>query len=188
MKALPSSLLFHRDCSANIRRDRSVAQRRALEDMDGEPRKQAEQARVRDYMTPEVEALEASQSLLEAVLLLRKSGFRHIPVLEQGRLAGVITERDVWRFSPTMLIPLSQNDYNRVFEETTIGKVMTREPQTVAPDAPLRQAVDLMFRNRLGCLPVMEADRLVGIITVRDMLRALNDLVAPNRSPADASD
>src|SRR3990172_12699567 len=155
-----------------------MTRRRVPTLMSGELRKQAERARVRDYMTLQVEALEANQSLLDAVLLLRKSGFRHIPVLDQGRLAGVITERDLWRFSPTMLIPLSQKDYNRVFEETTIGKVMTREPQTIAPDAPLRQAVDLMFKNRLGCLPVMEADQLVGIITVRDMLRALNDLIA----------
>ncbi|MBI2820426.1 MAG: CBS domain-containing protein [Acidobacteria bacterium] len=139
-------------------------------------------------MTLQVEALEANQSLLDAVLLLRKSGFRHIPVLDQGRLAGVITERDLWRFSPTMLIPLSQKDYNRVFEETTIGKVMTREPQTIAPDAPLTAAVDLMFQNRLGCLPVMEADQLVGIITVRDMLRALNDLIAPTSSLPNAPD
>ena len=156
--------------------------------MDGESRMQAEQARVRDYMTTPVEAMEASQSLLDAVLLLRKSGFRHTPVLDQGRLAGVITERDLWRFSPTMLIPLTQKDYNRVFEETTIGKVMTREPQTVSPDAPLSEAVDLMFTNRLGCLPVMEAEKLVGIITVRDMLRALNDLVKPNPPQPDGTD
>jgi acetoin utilization protein AcuB len=139
-------------------------------------------------MTESVETIDASQSLLDAVLLLRKSGFRHIPVLEQGRLTGVITERDVWRFSPTMLIPLSQQDYNRVFEETVIGKVMTRDPQTVAPDAPLSEAVERMFQNRLGCLPVMEAGRLVGIITVRDMLRALNDLIASGTSREGASD
>jgi acetoin utilization protein AcuB len=156
--------------------------------MSGASRKQAEQTQVRQYMTPQPESLDASQSLLEAVLLLRKSGFRHIPVMEGGCLAGVISERDLWRFSPTMLIPLSQKDYNRVFEETAIGKVMTREPHTIAPEAPLTEAVDLMFQNRLGCLPVMEADRLVGIITVRDMLRALNDLIAPNQSSLKSSE
>jgi CBS domain-containing protein len=146
--------------------------------MGGEPKKLAKATLVGDYMTSQVQALEAGQSLLDAVLLLRKSGFRHIPVMDQGRLSGVITDRDIWRFSPTMLIPLSQKDYNRVFEDTTVGKVMTREPQTVAPDAPLTEAVELMLKNRLGCLPVMEANHLVGIITVRDMLRALNDLIA----------
>jgi len=155
---------------------------------ESQSRRRADQALVRDYMTPQPEALEASQNLLDAVLLLRKSGFRHIPVLDQGQLAGVISERDLWRFSPTMLIPLSQQDYNRVFEETSIGKVMTRDPQTIAPDAPLSQAVNLLIQNRLGCLPVMENDVLVGIITVRDMLRALYDFVAPVPPPTEASD
>jgi CBS domain-containing protein len=134
---------------------------------------------VRDYMTPSPETLDASQSLLEAVLLLRKSGFRHIPILEQGQLAGIFTERDLWRFTPSLLLPTSQQDYNRVFEETPLAKVMTRNPQTIAPDAPLAQAVDLITQNRHGCLPVMEADQLVGILTVRDLLRALYDLIAP---------
>jgi len=155
---------------------------------DPQGRRRADQALVRDYMTPQPEALETSQKLLDAVLLLRKSGFRHIPVLDQGQLAGVISERDLWRFSPTMLIPLSQQDYNRVFEETSIGKVMTRDPQTIAPDAPLSQAVNLLIQNRLGCLPVMENDVLVGIITVRDMLRALYDFVAPVPPPTETSD
>ena len=134
---------------------------------------------VRDYMTPQPETLEATQSLLEAVLLLRRTGFRHIPILEQGRLAGVLTDRDISRFSPSMLLPLSQQDYNRVFEETPIGKVMTRNPLSVAPDMPLTKAVHLLKENGLGCLLVVESDQLLGIITVRDMLRVLYDLLAP---------
>ena len=140
-------------------------------------------ALVRDYMTPNPETLEASNTLLEAVLLLRGSGFRHIPILEQGRLAGMLTERDVWRFSPTMLLPLSQQEYNRVFEDTMVGKLMKREPMRIAPDAPLAEAVDALFQNRLGCLPVMDGEQLVGIITVRDMLRALHDELGPASAP-----
>ncbi|HWP85762.1 MAG TPA: CBS domain-containing protein [Terriglobia bacterium] len=136
-------------------------------------------AQVRDYMSSPVEVLEAGQSMLEAVLTLRKFGFRHIPILENGRLAGVISERDLWRFSPTTLLPLSERDYSRVFEETTIGRVMTRNPQTIGPEAPLAEAVSIMFQKKLGCLPVVEGGELVGILTVRDMLRALNDLIAP---------
>jgi len=130
-------------------------------------------------MTPQPETLEATQSLLEAVLLLRRTGFRHIPILEQGRLAGVLTDRDISRFSPSMLLPLSQQDYNRVFEETPIGKVMTRNPLSIAPDMPLTKAVHLLKENGLGCLLVVESDQLLGIITVRDMLRVLYDLLAP---------
>jgi len=150
--------------------------------------KDVSQLRVRDYMTANPETLESSQSLLEAVLLLRKAGFRHIPILEQGRLAGVFTERDMWRFSPSLLLPTSQQDYNAVFEETRLEKVMSRHPETITPDAPLTQALDLITQNRHGCLPVMEADQLVGIITIRDMLRALYDLLAPIPSSTEASE
>ena len=155
---------------------------------ESQRRRRADQALVQDYMTAQPESLNADESLLDAVLLLRKSGFRHIPILEQGRLAGVLTERDIYRFSPTMLLPVPVKEYNRLFEETPVGKVMTRDPQTVAPDAPLSHAVDLLIQTRLGCLPVMENDVLVGIITVRDMLRALYDFVAPVPPPAETSD
>jgi len=145
-------------------------------------------ALVQDYMTSQAESLETSQSLLEAVLLLRKSGFRHIPILEQGRLAGVLSERDIYRFSPTMLLPLPVKEYNQLFEETRIGTVMTPNPQSIAPDAPLSHAVEIMVQSRLGCLPVMDAGQLVGIITVRDMLRALYDFVAPIPPPAESGE
>jgi CBS domain-containing protein len=146
---------------------------------ESKPQKEIGRVLVRDYMTPNPVTLESSQSLLEAVLLLRKAGFRHIPILEQGRLAGIFTERDMWRFSPSLLLPTSQQDYNAVFEETLLEKVMSRNPQTIAPDAPLTQALDQITQNRHGCLPVMETDQLVGIITIRDMLRVLYDLLAP---------
>ena len=147
-----------------------------------------ESAKVRDYMTANPETLESTQSLLEAVLLLRKSGFRHIPILEQGKLAGVFTERDLWRFSPSLLLPTSQQDYNAVFEETPLEKVMSRNPQTIGPDASLTQALDLLMHNRHGCLPVMVSDRIVGIITIRDMLRALYDLLAPIPPPTEPAE
>lgn len=148
--------------------------------MEGsEQRPRSEAAQVRDYMTSSPQALEISATLLDAVLLIRKSGFRHIPILEHGQLVGILTERDLWRYTPTMLAPPSPQEYNRLFEETTVGKVMTREPRTIAPQAPLADAVELLFRNGLGCLPVIEDNQLVGIITVRDMLRALHDLLGP---------
>src|SRR6187431_3247916 len=124
-----------------------------MADLQG--RRVADKALVQDYMTTPVESLETDQSLLDAVLLLRKAGFRHIPILEQGRLAGVLSERDIYRFSPTMLLPLPVKEYNELFEETKISKIMTRDPQSIAPDDPLAHAVEIMVQSRLGCLPVI---------------------------------
>jgi len=144
------------------------------------------QFRVRDYMTPEPKTLEITHTLLDAVLMLRRGNLRHIPVLEGGRLVGVLTDRDVARFAPSLLLPLEPQEYNRVFENTTLDKVMTRNPVSTIPDAPLADAIDLLYRNRLGCLPVLKNGQLVGIITTADMLRALYDLVGSPPSEPDA--
>jgi len=147
-------------------------------------------SRVRDYMTPEPQSLGARQTLLDAVLMIRMAPLRHIPILEDGRLVGVLSDRDVHRLAPSLLIPLSPQEYNRVFADTPLEKVMTRNPLTIHPDAPLADAVNLLVTERLGCLPVLDEGKLVGIITVSDMLRALYDLVSltasssPSSSPA----
>src|SRR3990167_4975561 len=150
---------------------------------ESETRWQAVSFQVRDYMTADPQTLDVQGTLLDAVLLLRRAELRHIPITENGRLAGILTDRDVNRYAPSILTPLSPQEYNRVFEETSIAKVMTRNPMSISPDVPLADAVDMLFRNRLGCLPVLEEDRLVGIITVSDMLRALNDLIGGSPSP-----
>ncbi|OFW10901.1 MAG: hypothetical protein A3G20_07065 [Acidobacteria bacterium RIFCSPLOWO2_12_FULL_59_11] len=155
---------------------------------EAEARKQPELCFVRDYMTSHPETLDVNNTLLDAVLLLRRTSMRHIPILEDNRLVGILTDRDVARFAPSMFLPLSPQEYNRVFEETIIDKVMTRDPLSTNPDAPLGEAVHLLHQNRLGCLPVIEEGRLVGIITTTDLLRALNDLIgysANSSSPAE---
>ena len=142
-----------------------------------------DRVQVRQYMTAEPQTLEITQSLLDAVLLLRRSHLRHIPIVENGHLLGILTDRDVARSAPSRLTPLPEEEYNRVFEGTQVGKVMTKEPFSTTPDSPLGEAVVLIYTRRLGCLPVLEEGKLVGIITVTDMLRALHDLIAVMAAP-----
>ena len=134
-------------------------------------------SQVRDYMTSDPQTLDKRSTLLNAVLLLRRSELRHIPILDHDRLVGVLSDRDVARWAPSLLTSLTPQEYNRVFEETPLGKVMTRNPIGVTPDAPLAEAANLTYKHRLGCFSVLEAGRLIGIITVTDMLRALYDLI-----------
>ncbi len=139
-------------------------------------------SRVRDYMTSEPQCLGVRQTLLDAVLMIRMAPLRHIPILEDGRLVGILSDRDVHRLAPSLLIPLSPQEYNRVFADTPLEKVMIRNPLTIHPDAPLADAVNLLVTERLGCLPVLDEGKLVGIITVSDMLKALYDLVSLSSS------
>ena len=139
--------------------------------------KQVSRAHVRDYMTPNPQTLDVQSTLLDAVLMMRRSELRHIPILESGQVVGILSDRDVARFAPSILVTLTAQDYNRVFEETPVAKVMSRKLVNTTPDTPLSEAVHVIYSQKLGCLPVLERDQLVGIITVTDMLRALHELI-----------
>jgi acetoin utilization protein AcuB len=132
---------------------------------------------VRDYMISPVTAVPDSTSLLDAVLLMRRSGFRHLPVVDGERIVGIITDRDLNRLAPSMLGKPSAQEYNELFENTPLSKVMIRNPITVTPDTRVLDAVAILHHKKLGCLPVVENGRLVGIITVTDMLGLLLHLL-----------
>ena len=140
----------------------------------------AKQLLVRDYMTPHLYTLAPDARLLDAVLMIRSQNIRHVPVVSDGKLVGLLTERDVNRFAPSILRS-SQEEYNEVFEQTLLRTVMTKNLTTVTPDTPLAEAVTLMLQNKLGCLPVVDAadkDSLVGILAITDVLRFASDALA----------
>lgn len=128
---------------------------------------------VKDFMTSEVTALQDTDTLLDAAMVFVRSSFRHIPVLRDNRLVGIITERDVKQFAPSLLSGTSADEYNQVMETTPISRVMTREPMTLRPDQPMFEAATLLHSKRFGCLPVVDKDELVGIITTTDLVGLL---------------
>ena len=134
--------------------------------------------RVADYMVSEVTTLPTDARLLDAALLIRRTGRRHIPIVDDdSRPVGIISDRDVARMAPSMLGHVSQEEYNEIFESTPISRAMTKDPITVTPDTPVHQAVELLHTKKIGALLVVEEGRLVGILTVTDMLGLLYDLV-----------
>jgi acetoin utilization protein AcuB len=138
---------------------------------------------VRDFMIAPVTRLSREARLLDAVLLLRSTGFRHLPIVDGERLVGILTDRDVYRCSPSLLGTITAEEYNAVFEQTPIDRVMTRDPITVTPTTPLRDAAAILYERKLGCVPVVEDGRLIGIITVTDMLGVLRRLLAGATAP-----
>jgi CBS domain-containing protein len=144
----------------------------------------AQELTVRDVMMAPANTLPHDSSLLMAVIAMRRDGIRHLPVVDGQKLVGVLSERDVLRCAPSMLAPINQDEYNSLFENTPVTKVMHREPLTVSPDMPLRDALALMMENKLGCLPVVEAGGVVGILTRSDMLNLLQRLLPSGEQAA----
>lgn len=134
---------------------------------------------VGELMTRSVTTLDHDAKLLDAALLMRSSGYRHLPIVQEGQLVGMLSDRDVQRASPSIFSDISPDEYNRIFEVTPVSKVMAREPVTVTPETPLKEAVRIIHEHKFGALPVVAEDkRLVGIISITDMLGVLNSLLS----------
>jgi acetoin utilization protein AcuB len=133
---------------------------------------------VRDVMSQPVVTVEPTTLLLDAALAIRSSSIRHLPVMEEGRLVGLISDRDIQRCAPSRLIPISEDEYNDVFACTNVGRIMTRDPISVAPDTAVLSAIGLMQQSRFGCLPVVDGYALVGILTRSDLVDTLQRLLS----------
>ena len=139
---------------------------------------------VSDYMTIDVTTLNDDARLLDAALLIRRTGKRHLPILsaQDGKVVGIISDRDVSRLSPSVLSEQTQEDYNKIFENTPITIAMTKTPITISPWAPVSEAVQLLYSKKIGGLLVVENGELKGILTVSDMLGLLNELLADGKT------
>jgi acetoin utilization protein AcuB len=133
---------------------------------------------IRDVMSTPVVTIEPGTALVEAALLMRSKSIRHLPVVEDGNLTGLLSDRDVQRCSPSRLLPVSEETYSLVFADTTVEKVMTRLPLTVTSSDSLVDALSLMQESKCGCLPVVDDGALVGILTRGDLLEILNRLLS----------
>jgi len=127
---------------------------------------------VGELMTREVVAVKETQNLGKADELLKLHRIRHLPVVRQGKLVGLITHRDLLRAAAT-------HAADPAAQPLWAADIMTRDVTTVTPDAPLRKAVDLMLNHKFGCLPVVDADgALLGILTEADLVRYARQLIA----------
>jgi acetoin utilization protein AcuB len=121
---------------------------------------------VRDIMTSPAVAIPAHTTLQDAYRTMREKGIRHLPVLEGNDLVGVITDRDL-RLATSSLAP------SPFPPGSPVSTVMSRAPLTADPGDPVEDAARIMREKKIGCLPVLDDGRLMGIITGLDLLDAL---------------
>ena len=131
---------------------------------------------VHSRMTHDVITAAPGHTLAQALELTRTHRIRHLPVLDDGRVVGIVSAHDL-RFAHPPIWLEDADSMRRALHEHTVAEVMTRDVVTISPLAPVEEAARVLCTRAFGCLPVVEAERLVGIITESDILKAIAELM-----------
>jgi len=129
---------------------------------------------VQDWMTRNLVTLSPEASVAEALTLCRERRIRHIPILEERRLVGIVSDRDLRDASPALGDP----ERASALQKIQVGDVMTREVITADLQDPIENAAQVMYEHKINALPVVDegssvAEELLGIVTSSDVMRAL---------------
>jgi acetoin utilization protein AcuB len=113
-----------------------------------------------------------SVSVSEAQALMQQRRIRHLPVLEGERLVGMVSDRDIRSVLPSPATSLSKWELHYLLAQLPVADIMTCFVVAVTPACPVTEAVGRMLRHKIGALPIVDARRVVGILTRTDVLRA----------------
>ena len=127
-------------------------------------------------MTRDVLQVTEDTRLPQLAALMRDHHIRHLPVVREGRLVGLVTSHDLERVSPSPITTLSVGEANYLLGKLTAARVMRTRIVTCAPDTLVEEAARLLRQEKIGCLPVVDNDRLVGILTHEDLLDFFLDI------------
>ena len=134
--------------------------------------------RVKEWMTQPVTTIGAHASVRQAAELMKTQQIRHLPVVENdGRLIGIVTDRDLRQVVFDPAIQERLDDVVDALGAMTVREIMTWAVITVRPESGIRQAARLMREQKVGALPVVEAGRVVGMLTEHDLLGAVEALI-----------
>ncbi|MEG1503750.1 MAG: CBS and ACT domain-containing protein [Enterococcus sp.] len=127
---------------------------------------------VKDFMTAELVTVPSDTKIFDAIDLMKKYDIHRLPVVDKDQLVGLITEGIIQEALPSKATSLSVHEVNYLLNKTVVADVMIKDVKTVEPDAELEDAIYLMRHNKINVLPVLEGERLVGIITNNDIFDA----------------
>lgn len=128
---------------------------------------------VREWMTKDPLTAGPTTSIKIAWKLIQERRIRHLPVVDEGRLVGIVTDRDLRRVLPSPATSLEIHELHYLLDKITVSEVMTRDVITTTPFTAIPDAARTLLRNRIGALPVVEGGVLVGILSQTDVLEAL---------------
>jgi len=129
--------------------------------------------RIRDVMTKNVITVDSETLVLDARKIMKENNIRRLPVVDKGRLVGIVTQHDLLEASPSPATSLSIHELNYLLAKMKVKEVMKRNPITLDPDTPFEEALRIGQDKKIGSFPVMDKGKLVGIITESDTVRFL---------------
>ena len=128
---------------------------------------------VLEWMTPHPITVSSKTTLTEAHRLMAERRIRRLPVVEHNKLVGIVTSGDLREAAPSIATSLSVFELNYLLDKVTVDKIMKRDVLTVAPKSSIREAARIMLFKKISGLPVVDGDKLIGIITESDIFRML---------------
>lgn len=132
---------------------------------------------VQDIMTNHVITINENADLHEAVQLFRRNHIRHLPVLKNGNISGMLSRTDINRLSFGALMEEESGTDEGILNMLTIPQIMSRKPVTIAKEATVKEVADVFVNEDFHALPVVENEKVVGIITTTDVIRYLTEII-----------
>ena len=127
---------------------------------------------VKDWMTANVITVASNCTLPDAYWLMIENRIRRLPVVDEGSLVGMVTLENLRQIDPISIAGLDILHISEKLAQLPVRQLMARNPKTTSPTASLIEAARLMLEHRIGALPVLDEDKMVGIITESDIFRA----------------
>jgi len=127
--------------------------------------------RIKDVMTKNPITVDSETLVLDAQKIMKENNIRRIPVVDKGKLVGIITKHDLLEASPSPATSLSVFELNYLLAKMKVKEIMKKNPVTITPDTPFEEALRLGQDRKIGSFPVVENGKLVGITTESDIIR-----------------
>lgn len=128
------------------------------------------------WMSTRLVVIDADASIIEAIHLMKENSVRRLPVVSKGKIAGILTEKMVKDYTPSVATSLDTWEVHYLLSKTPVREAMNPNPHRITPDADLAEAAKLLHDRKLNGVLVMEGETLVGLFTTTDALQALADI------------
>lgn len=128
---------------------------------------------VRTLMTQNPATLDRNETLDIPDTIMNLGRIRHMPVVEDGKVVGVLSQRDLFRSALIVALGFGRKTTSALIKTIRVKEVMTKPAITITADAAVSDAARLMIEKKIGCLPVVENEKLIGLITETDILRSV---------------